>query len=497
MLINAIKFQSLGSKLNAKSINKLNSNLLKFYSTTSAETPLSVAVVGAGPAGFYTAYRLLKLYNNDTTRIKIHIYDKYPTPYGLVRYGVAPDHPEVKVCQNKFEQVLQQENVNLYGNIELDKDIKIEQLQSNYNVVVLATGANNDKTFGLPGEESSSVLSARSFVGWYNGDPQYSSLKPNLDKTDTAIVLGQGNVALDIARILLAPLDELRKTDIAQHAVEELQRSKIKHVKIVGRRGPLQVSFTSKEFREMISLKGVETRLDETLLKNEINNNAKYLSKNRASKRLMSLIEKGVQQSKSDYSSINPANKICEFQFLRSPLQFITNNENIELQGIKFGLNKLEGEKPRAVPTGEETVENAGLAFRSIGYKSNPINNVPFDFDKFIIPNKQGCVIDKDNEIDNIYVSGWLKSGPVGVIATTMMNAFETAEMIHQDYDDKHIDKYKDGIQYEELKQMGLNPTNYKDWKKLDEYEVKVGNKDGKPREKVTNIEKMLDIIKN
>jgi adrenodoxin-NADP+ reductase len=211
------------------------------YSTTSpavAKKPMRLAIVGSGPAGFYTAHRLMKHLPDAV----VDMYEKLPVPYGLVRFGVAPDHPEVKNCQDTFEQVAASERFTYVGNVEVGKTLALVDMKPHYDAIMFAYGASEDRKLGIPGEDTySGVYSAREFVGWYNGHPDFSHLNPTLDMGEHAVVVGQGNVALDVARILVKPLDQLRTTDIAEHALAALSRSKIKRVEIVGRRGPLQV----------------------------------------------------------------------------------------------------------------------------------------------------------------------------------------------------------------------------------------------------------------
>ena len=210
------------------------------YATTTSRKPLRLAIIGSGPAGFYTAHRLMKKVPNAV----VDMYEQLPVPYGLVRFGVAPDHPEVKNCEDTFEEVAESPRFNYIGNVRVGHDIELAKMKPHYNAILFSYGASEDKPLGIPGEDRLGVFSAREFVGWYNGLPEFRNLQPDLHTGDQAVVIGQGNVALDVARILLTPVDILRKTDIAGHALEALSRNKIKSVKIVGRRGPLQVSFS-------------------------------------------------------------------------------------------------------------------------------------------------------------------------------------------------------------------------------------------------------------
>lgn len=209
------------------------------YSTSSnTRKSLRIAIIGSGPAGFYTAHRLLQKVQDAV----IDMYEQLPVPYGLVRFGVAPDHPEVKNCQDTFEEVAQSPHFNYIGNVRVGRDIELTKLKPHYDAMLFSYGADEDRRLGIPGENLKGVFSARAFVGWYNGLPQFQNLSPDLQSGEHAVVVGQGNVALDVARILLAPLEYLRKTDITEQAIQTLSESKVKHVRVVGRRGPLQVS---------------------------------------------------------------------------------------------------------------------------------------------------------------------------------------------------------------------------------------------------------------
>ncbi|KAI8641360.1 hypothetical protein BD408DRAFT_476331 [Parasitella parasitica] len=462
--------------------------------TAAAGGPFKLAIVGSGPAGFYTAHRLLKEWPNT----QIDMFDSLPVPHGLVRFGVAPDHPEVKNVMTTFDKVAEDDRFRFLGNVPIgtnsSKSLSIKDLQSNFDAVLLSYGASKDRKMGIPGEDTFGVESAQSFVGWYNGHPSYRDLKLALDDTGTAVVVGQGNVALDIARILLSPIDELRKTDITEYALEALSKSRIRHVHVVGRRGPVQVSFTSKELREQMALPGVEFRADMDFIKREIAESQPFISKNRPLKRLMGLLEKG--------SPTRNAEKSWTAQFLRSPVEILARNNRIH--GIKYEINRLEGplEKRRAVGTGEFESQECGMVFTSIGYKSVPIEGVPFDDRQGRVPNHYGKIVEGDNEVAGMYTSGWLKRGPSGVIVSTMTDAYETADTIVEDLKNGkemlgNLQSPKLGAEGLErlMKERHIQPVSYDDWKKIEAAEFAMGEKLGKPREKFTNIQDMLTVL--
>ncbi|KAG0235365.1 hypothetical protein BGW42_005344 [Actinomortierella wolfii] len=470
--------------------------------STNESVPFRLAVIGSGPGGFYTAQRVLRRLPN----AKVDMFEALPIPHGLVRYGVAPDHPEVKNVMSTFDEVAENPNFRFIGNTSVGTlnhpdakpaALEMSDLQPNYHAILLAYGAPVDRTLGVPGEDRlKGVMGARTFVGFYNGLPSEQDLDIDLSKTDTAVVLGQGNVALDVARILLMPLEELKKTDLTENAIKLLEKSTIKHVHIVGRRGPLEVAFTAKELREMINLPDTTFHMDKELFESEMAKGGKSLDRPR--KRLMSLLEKGMKESKPNQ------NKSWTLSFLRSPKAFKDSPENPGvLSSIEFGINRLESQEGgprRAVDTGKTEELKCGLAFRSIGYKSLGIKGIPFDDRKGIVPNIGGKVVDSQNNIvPGLYTSGWLKTGPVGVIVSTMAEAFQTAETLIEDVNSGALGPLepKAGAEplMEKLKEKGVRTVSYQDWKKLEQIEFQRGAELGKPREKVLSVEEMLRLL--
>ncbi|XP_025191527.1 NADPH:adrenodoxin oxidoreductase, mitochondrial [Melanaphis sacchari] len=425
-----------------------------------------VGIVGAGPAGFYCAQQLLKKIPD----CQIDIYERLPVPFGLVRYGVAPDHPEVKNVINTFTKTASNKNVRFIGNVSLGCDITLAQLKYSYNAIVLAYGADEDKKLNIAGENLSNVLSATKFIGWYNGLPANKNIKVDLD-VEHAVIVGQGNVALDVARILLTPIDELRKTDITEYSLETLTQSKVKKVTLIGRRGPLQVAFTIKEFREMLKLPGVSTNFFE----NQINDINKIISDlPRPRRRLIQLMYDASQQ-------IEVRNKSFDLLFLRTPISILGNTK---MEGIELAINHLEGEK--AVVTDDKYTLKCDIAFRSIGYRSVQADpDVPFNKISSTVPQSIG-----------IYSVGWLSSGPVGVILSTMSNAFQAASLIGQHFDKGLLSEQKAGYNYisKVLKDKGIVTVDWDGWMRIDKVEVERGIKHGKPREKIVNIDEMLQI---
>ncbi|XP_029620575.1 NADPH:adrenodoxin oxidoreductase, mitochondrial isoform X1 [Salmo trutta] len=462
----------------------------------STSTPASspkVCIVGGGPAGFYTAQHLVKT----RTDVQVDIYERLPVPFGLVRFGVAPDHPEVKNVINTFTQTAQHARCSFHGNVRVGKDVTVEELQEAYHAVVLSYGAEGNRTMGVPGEDLAGVYSAKDFVGWYNGLPRNRELRPDLS-CETAVILGQGNVALDVARMLLSPVDILKKTDITQHALDALAESSVRRVLIVGRRGPLQVACTIKELREMVNLPGTRPEMEASEFEG-IAETLKSLARPR--KRLTELLLKAAIETpgEEELEKRNRAERAWGFRFLRRPLEVLPSTDLIRAAGIRLAVNRLEGdgEGVRAVATGEVEDVECGLVISSIGYKSLPIDPaVPFDTRKAIIPNTMGRV----QQTAGLYCSGWVKRGPTGVIATTMNDSFDTARTLLQDIGKGTLDvsTVKPGSQGVSalLEKRGVKPVSFSDWEKIDSEETRRGETRGKPREKMLDVGEMLQVAR-
>uniref|UniRef100_A0A3P9Q2U1 NADPH:adrenodoxin oxidoreductase, mitochondrial n=1 Tax=Poecilia reticulata TaxID=8081 RepID=A0A3P9Q2U1_POERE len=450
-----------------------------FLSTSSCP---KVCIVGSGPAGFYTAQHLIK-------DVEVDIYERLPVPFGLVRFGVAPDHPEVKNVINTFTQTAKHSRCSFYGNVNVGKDVTVGELQGAYHAVVLSYGAEGNRRMGVPGEDLPGVYSAKDFVGWYNGLPSCRELKPDLS-CETAVILGQGNVALDVARILLSPLDILKKTDITQPALEALAESRVQKVLIVGRRGPMQVACTIK-LREMVNLPGTRPEM----VTADFEGVSEALKVPRPRKRLTELLLKTALDAPRDKELERRRNvaKVWGFRFFRSPTEILADPGRSRTAGIRLAVNRLEGsgDAARAVLTGEVEDVSCGLVISSIGYKSLPIDPVvPYDSRRAIVPNSVGRVHQAA-----LYCSGWLKTGPTGVIATTMNNSFDTARSLLEDMDSGALDvsAAKPGSQaVSSLLEERVKPVAFSDWEKIDSLETRRGDACGKPREKLLSVEEML-----
>ncbi|CCX10365.1 Similar to NADPH:adrenodoxin oxidoreductase, mitochondrial; acc. no. P22570 [Pyronema omphalodes CBS 100304] len=492
---------------------------IRQYSTITEQAqrtdrPLRLAVIGAGPAGFYTSYRVL----SKLTNAHVDMYESLPVPYGLVRFGVAPDHPEVKKCQEKFDEVASSDRFNYIGNIAIGTSspnlpfnpLPLSHITPHYDAVLLSYGAAKDKKLGIDSEDTlKGVYSARAFVGWYNGLPEYAGFESQmlLDSAEEAVIIGQGNVALDVARILLTPVDDLRKTDITEQAIEALSKSRVRSVRVMGRRGPLQAAFTVKELRELLSIDGLGFGgVDPSFFPAEL----KTLP--RTQKRVSEILQRG---SKSPYV---PGGKTWDLGFCRSPAAFLpSESDSTTLCAVRFEKTTLSdpifSDKAKVTGTGEFVDVKAQMAFRSIGYLPESLPGfeeagIPFNTKWCFIPNENGRVVKpaKDDgsaaeRIPGVYTSGWVKRGPVGVIASTMFDAFETGDAIVEDWvagrefmggkEEKHG---WEAVQ-SEVKNRGLRPVNWEEWQKIDKAERERGQKVGKEREKFVTYSDMLSVL--
>uniref|UniRef100_A0A0A1XCN3 NADPH:adrenodoxin oxidoreductase, mitochondrial n=1 Tax=Zeugodacus cucurbitae TaxID=28588 RepID=A0A0A1XCN3_ZEUCU len=471
----------LSSKSLSVITKQLRINTIKkgFSTTVSASAATKrICIVGAGPAGFYAAQYLLKHISD----CAVDIIEKLPVPYGLVRYGVAPDHPEVKNVINTFNKTAENKGFNFYGNLALGKDINLDDLRKRYHAVLLTYGADQDRHLNIPNEDKPNVLSARKFVAWYNGLPGAQHLNPNLSG-NTVAILGQGNVAVDAARMLLSSLDALRKTDTTEYALEALARSKVEQVYLVGRRGPLQAAFTIKELREMLKLPNVQTLWkpdDFTDVPAQIPNLP------RPRKRLTELMLKSLSEQPRESSS-SSGKKLFLPIFLRAP-KAIGENE------VELTVTELQNDM--AVPTDKTEQLATDLVLRSIGYKSTCVDGgICFDEKSGRVYNENGRVLRDavSKTVDEgIYVAGWLGTGPTGVILTTMNGAFSVAKTICDDISSKKLDTSisKAGLDAKQLQRV----VTWAHWQRIDEAETKAGQALGKPREKFVDVEEMLKV---
>ncbi len=453
------------------------------------QNPLRVAIVGSGPSGFYATEALIK--SGLTTRVDM--FERLPVPYGLVRSGVAPDHPKLKQAMQVYAKIAESPEFRFFGNVSIGKDLQISELRELYHAVILTCGAESDRRLGIPGEDLKGSHTATEFVGWYNGHPDYRDREFDLSH-DTAVIFGQGNVAADVSRILAKTRDELKHTDIAEHALDALDKSNIKHIYVVGRRGPAQAKFTSKELKEFGELADCDPVINPEELILNAQSEAELEEKSSAGNRKVYDLFKGF----SEQSASDDKKRRVYFTFLKGPVEILGKDR---VEAVKLEKNVLSGDAfgQGARGTGEFTELKTGLVFRSIGYKGVPIEGVPFDDKRGIIPNTDGRVTDINGTIEpGLYTAGWIKRGPSGIIGTNRADSVATIKSLTDDLESNtdSAQKPDDEALVKLLQNKGINYVSFADWKKIDTDEISRGEPKGKPREKYTYVQEMLDIIK-
>lgn len=460
----------------------------------SPEAPLRVAIIGAGPAGFYAAAHLLK---QSELTIQVDLFDKLPTPFGLVRGGVAPDHQKIKSVTRQYDKTASNENFRFFGNVELGKHVHVEDLRNYYHQICYTTGTQTDRNLGIPGEDLNRSHSATEFVAWYNGHPDYRHLTFDLSQESVAVI-GVGNVAVDVARILCRTADELAKTDIADYALEALSASNVKEVHMLGRRGPSQAAFTNPEVKEL----GEMEDADAFVLPDEAALDAlsqAYLDENpdRKISRKLEII-----QSMTD-TPVSGKSKKLVIRFLVSPTELI-NDGTGGVGGLKLVKNELyKNEKGTLRPRATDTFEdlNAGLVFRSVGYRGLPLPGVPFNDSWNLILNEKGRVLEEGSKQPKTgeYTAGWIKRGPSGVIGTNKADAVETVQCMLEDLEAGNTlqpAQPSKGAIVNLLNERQPNYFSYADWQQLNELEVSKGEALGRPRLKFTDIDAMVSVVK-
>ena len=452
----------------------------------TAQNPLRVAIIGSGPAGFYAAGHLLQSKKHPDLVSQVDIFDRLPTPWGLVRGGVAPDHPNIKAVSRVYEKTAAHPEFRFFGNVELGTDIHHDDLLERYHAVIYATGAQTDKQMGIPGEDLPGSRSATDFVAWYNGHPDYCDLEFDLSH-ERAIVIGNGNVAADVARMLALTREELAATDIADHALEVLAESAIKEIVVLGRRGPAQAAFTNPELLELGEMADADCFVDAEDCELDPLSKAWLEGEeaDKTSKKNVDII--------SSYSSREPMgkNKRIVLRFLVSPTEILGDNK---VEGIRICRNELrdEGGAIRACATDTTEEIPAGIVFRSIGYKGVPLPGLPFDERRGVIPNEAGRIADQPGE----YVVGWIKRGPTGIIGTNKRDAQETVDTLMADLEAGRLrepaDPDRDSLE-ELVAERKPGHVPYAGWQAIDQAEKSAGEPQGRPRVKLTTFDELLD----
>ena len=451
--------------------------------------PLNVAIIGAGPSGFYAAG---SLFAQKELHLRVDMFDRLPTPFGLVRYGVAPDHEKIKTVTKAYERTAADPRFRFFGHINFGTDVTHADLRQYYDAIIYAVGAQSDRRLNIPGEDFAGSISATEFVAWYNGHPDYVDLDVDLSH-DNVVVVGVGNVAMDVARILAKTTDELKVTDIADHALEVLAESRVKNIFVLSRRGPAQVKFTNPEIKEFGELEDAEPVIDPAELELDPLS-AQEIANDKEAQRNIEIMRGFAQRP------LQGKRRQVHFRFLVSPVEILDDGagkvgavciERNELTPTLDGYLNARG-------TGETFTIPAGMVLRSVGYKGVALPNVPYEERTGTIHNKDGRVIDRaaGTPIAGEYVVGWAKRGPSGVIGTNKPDAADTVQRLLEDVPNLTPAPAADPTGIETLLQSrGLHYVTIEGWRVLDQFETMRGKDSGRPRIKLTTIEEMLQAI--
>lgn len=437
------------------------------------QMPISVAIIGSGPAGFYTADALLKC----GEACKIDIIERLPTPYGLIRGGVAPDHQTTKRVARKYEQTALVDEVNYYGNVEINKDFALDELRQLYDAVVLAVGAPEDRKLTIPGADKSGVLGSAAFVGWYNGHPDFRDLDLDLD-ISTVVVIGNGNVAIDCARVLLRTPRGMLASDLPDHVGDVIHAAPITDVYLVGRRGPADAKFTNVELREMGELTETVPQMKSDQMPDSIEKTVAILKgrERRLKVRNLNSLAEFAERAADEKP------KRVHFEFYAQPVEILGGDR---VEGIRFERTEVNDGRPSG--TGETFDIECGLVISAIGYRADPIEGAPYDEKQAIIPNDEGRVA------DGLYAVGWIKRGPVGVISSNRPDGETVAEHIEKDFAGGGSKPGRAAFQAA-LKERGVRSVNFDDWKRIDEIERAAADGTA-PRRKFVTVEEMLNAL--
>jgi ferredoxin/flavodoxin---NADP+ reductase len=449
--------------------------------------PHHVAVVGSGPSGFYAAASLLDAGAAGGPDVRVDMYDRLATPWGLVRAGVAPDHPKIKSVSSQYDKTAAREGFRFFGHVHLGSgatDVTREELLERYDAIVYAVGSQTERRLGIPGEDLRGSVASVDFVGWYNGHPDYVDLSPPLD-TERAVVIGAGNVALDVARMLLLPEADLRATDTADHAVEALAASSVREALVCGRRGPREASFTTTELRELADIDDMAVVVDPEQVPAGLLEGAEDGTLSKGTRRNLEILRRFAEQGADPAARHRMA-----FRFLRSPVE-IRGDGRVE--EIVLGINRLEtGDdgRVRAVDTGERETVATGLVLRAVGYRGVELPGLPFDEASGTVPNTEGRVADHSRE----YVVGWIKRGPTGIIGTNKKDANETVRHIVADLAAREPREHSPEEVEAWLRDRCPDLVDQEGWAAIDAHERGRGEPHGRPRVKVVDRDELVKL---
>jgi ferredoxin--NADP+ reductase len=460
----------------------------------SAKRPLRVAVVGSGPSGFYAIGALFKA---SDLRVEVDLFDRLPTPFGLVRGGVAPDHQKIKKVIRVYDKTAEHKGFRFFGNVKIGRDLQVDDLLRHYDQVVYATGNETDRALGIPGEELEGVHSGTEFVGWYNGHPDFKDRQFDLAKATRVAVIGIGNVSVDVVRVLSKHPDELAATDIADYALEDLGQSSVRDILLLGRRGPAQSAWSPKEIKELGSLKHADLVVaPEEVELDDLSREWMDSTAPRAARKNFDYLTARSKEARREGSR----GIICNF--LASPVELI--GKDGRLHSMRVERNELyEDDKgvPRPKGTGQFVVEEVQLLFKAVGYRGIPIPGVPFNDRWGTFPNTDGrlCETEGGKQVPDQYVVGWAKRGPSGLIGSNGPCAEQTVRCMVEDVRGKTapLDDAKNPQAIVDLLDSRNIPwVSYADWKNLDAEEIARGKARGKIRDKLSSVDEMLEVIR-
>jgi ferredoxin--NADP+ reductase len=452
-------------------------------------TPLRVAVVGSGPAGFYAAGALLV---SVEPQCEVDMFERLPTPWGLVRLGVAPDHPKIKSVSRAFEKIAQRPGFRFFGNVEIGRDLLHEDLKLRYDAVIYSFGAQADRRMGIPGEDLPGSWPATEFVAWYNGHPDFQGIPFDLS-AQRAVVVGNGNVAVDVARMLALTARELGATDTTDEAIAAILGSGIEEILVLGRRGPAQAAFTTPELIELTELEGADLVVDAADLELDPASAAALEDDTALARRNVEVLR--------EVAATAPAGKpkIVRLRFCASPVAILGEGRVEAVEVVRNELVADAGGRIRAVPTEEREVIPCGIVLRSVGYRGTAMPGVPFDDGRATIRNDGGRVLGDDGApLPGVYCSGWIKRGPSGVIGTNKKDATETVEVLLEDATAGLLPPRAIGDDVAELlAARGIAPVPYAGWQAIDAAECARGEEQGRPRVKLCSWAELLAVAQN
>ena len=450
---------------------------------------MRLAIVGAGPAGIYAADLLQKAERD--FEVEIDLFEQLPAPYGLVRYGVSPDHPRIKGIINALRDVLDSGSVRYFGNVRYGQDITLDDLKQHYNAVIFSTGAIRDASLTIPGVDAEGSYGAADFVSWFDGHPDVPRTWPL--EAQSVGVIGNGNVALDVSRMLIKHADDLLPTEIPQNVYDGLKSSPIEELHLFGRRGPKYVKFTPLELRELGELRDVDMVIDESDFDREDPYADEVLAKNKQVLVMTRIMDKWRKDQQEREAAGESASRKLHLHFWSKPVEVVT--EDGRVTGLKIERTAPNGEGG-VIDTGEFEIIPMQSLYRAIGYFGSPVDEIPFDENRGVIPNDQGRVKNLEGkQIPGVYATGWIKRGPIGLIGHTKSDAMETLETLMADRDTWWTPEHPETEAIPALlTERNVPYTDLEGWRRLDEHELALGEAEGRLRIKVVPRDEMTRI---